>query len=250
METRSKLALLEVVGGLFGWLWIVASVASIYFLVAALAFKGRWSSLFWAVGTAVIAKWLARGFNDNQKRFAYEESLVSRGLTQEEARGAWFKAYTQGTISPVIPAPASATSGETSLLEAQELVTRYGAVLEHSKTLVRSEATLPASKEQIKRALITVARQARRSGSLPETLEPLRAGYASLADFLSEREAEATAGFDALTAVTGAQLDNANLRDLAAKIATAGPGALDVKRRSTDEFARLILEFDEQAGRE
>jgi hypothetical protein len=51
MQTRSKLVLLELVGGLFGWTWIIASVASVYFLVAALAFNGRWSSLFWAFGT-------------------------------------------------------------------------------------------------------------------------------------------------------------------------------------------------------
>ena len=37
MQTRSKLALLELIGGLFGWIWIIASVASTYSLVAALA---------------------------------------------------------------------------------------------------------------------------------------------------------------------------------------------------------------------
>jgi hypothetical protein len=41
MQTRHELALLELVGGVFGWTWMIASVASVYFLLAALAFNGR-----------------------------------------------------------------------------------------------------------------------------------------------------------------------------------------------------------------
>jgi len=250
MQTRSKLALLELIGGLFGWVWIIASIASIYFLVAALAFNGRWSNLFWAFGTGVVAKWLARGFNDHQKRVAYEAELVSQGLSPEEAREAWVRAYTQGAPSPVPPgtsqARLSGTPSEAALLEAQELVNKYGSVLEHSKTVTRSEAVLPATKEQIKGALVALARHAKGSGATPETLEPLRVGYASLADFVSEREAEAASTFDNLTAAGAADLDDTKLRELAAKIAESGTGALDVKRQTTEEFARLTAEFDER----
>lgn len=246
MQTRSKLALLELVGGLFGWLWIIASIASIYFLVAALAFNGRWSNLFWAVGTGVVAKWLARGLNDHQKRVAYEAELVSRGLTPEGGPRGVFKAYTHDTTSLVTVAPKSATSSEAALLEAQDLVNKYGAVLEHSKALTRSEAALPAPKEQIKDALVGLARHAKRSGISPETLEPLRVGYASLADFVSERDAEAANSFDNLAAAAATQLDDTRLSELAAQIAESGAGAVDVKRHSTDEFARLTAEFDER----
>ncbi len=251
MQTRSKLALLQLVGGLFGWIWIIASLASIYFLVAALAFNGRWSSLFWAFGTGVVAKWLARAFNDHQKRVSHEAELVSRGLSPEEAQEAWFHAYTQGAPSPAPPGTghAAASSSDPSgaaLLGAQELVNEYGAVLEHSQTVTLSEAVLPATKEQIKEALVALARHSQASGSSPETLEPLRVGYASLADFVSERDAESANTFDSLATAGAGELDHVKLRELAAKIAESGAGALDVKRQSTEEFARLSAEFDER----
>lgn len=250
MQTRSKLALLELIGGLFGWIWIIASVASIYFLVAALAFNGRWSSLFWAFGTGVVAKWLARGFNDHQRRVAHEAELVSRGLSPKQARKAWLMAYTQGAPAPV-PSEGgqvgtSSTLSQAALLEAQEIVNKYGAVLEHSKTITHSEAVLPASKEQIKDALVVLARHAKASGASPEALEPLRVGYASLADFVSEHDADAATTFDSLATAGAAELNDAQLRELAGKIAASDAGALDVKRESTKEFARLTAEFDER----
>lgn len=246
MQMRSKLVFFELAGGLFGWLWIIASVAGIYFLVAALAANGRWSNLLWAVGISVVAKWLARGFSDHQKRVAYEAELVLRGLTPEEARAAWFEAYTHGTASLVTLSPISPTSSEVVLVEAQDLVNKYGAVLEHSKTLIRSEAALPASKEQIKNALVALARHAKISGFSPEALEALRVGYASLADFVSERDAEAVNKFDNLTGAAATRLDDARLRELAAQVAESGAGAVEVTSHSTDEFARLTAEFDER----
>jgi hypothetical protein len=250
MQTRSKLVLLELVGGLLGWTWIIASLASVYFLVAALAFNGRWSSLFWAVGIGAVAKWLARGFNDHQKRVAYEAELVSRGLSPEQAREAWLKAYTQGVPAPVPPEGSHAQRAlnptESALRQAQDLVNKYGAVLEHSKSVTQSEDVLPAPKEQIKDALVALARHAKASGASPEALEPLRVGYASLADFVAECDADAATTFDNLARVGAADLDDAELRKLAAKIAASGATALDVKRKSTEQFARLTAEFDER----
>lgn len=250
MQTRSKLALLQLIGGLFGWIWIIASVASIYFLVAALAFNGRWSSLFWAVGTGVVAKWLARGFNDHQRRVAYEAELVSRGLSPKQAQEAWLMAYTQGAPAP---APSegrqvgtSSTSSQAALLEAQEIVNKYSTVLEHSKAITHSKTMLPAPKQQIKYALVALARHAKASGASPDALEPLRVGYASLADFVSERDADAATKFDSLATAGAAELNDAELRELAGKIAASGAGALDVMRGSSKEFARLTAEFDER----
>jgi hypothetical protein len=250
MQTRPKLALLELIGGLFGWVWIIASVASIYFLVAALAFNGRWSNLFWALGAGVVAKWLARGFKDHQKRIASEAELVSRGASPTEAREAWLTACTQGAPASVLSdgsqISASGHPNDTALLAAQEIVNKYGAVLEHSKTITQSEAVLPVSKEQIKGALVALARHAKASGASRATLEPLRGLYASLADFVSERDANAATTFDNLATAGATELDDAELRELAGKIAASGAGALDVKRASTEEFARLIAEFDER----
>ena len=95
MKARAKLVLLELIGGLFGWLWILASVAAVWFLIAALAFHGLWARFGWAFGTAVIAKWLARGFMDNQARVAFEADLVARGCSPEEAGKEWIKRYSR-----------------------------------------------------------------------------------------------------------------------------------------------------------
>jgi uncharacterized membrane protein len=33
MNTKSKLIILELIAGLFGWVWVIASIAMFYFLV-------------------------------------------------------------------------------------------------------------------------------------------------------------------------------------------------------------------------
>lgn len=70
---KTKLVILELISGLFGWAWIIASFAAVYFLVMAIGFEGKWSSFFWAVGAGIIAKWLARGFVENTMRIAEED---------------------------------------------------------------------------------------------------------------------------------------------------------------------------------
>ena len=227
METRWKLALLQTIGGLFGWVWILASIASIYFLVAALAFHGRASFFFWALGTMFIAKWLSRRSYDHQRRVAYEAQLVSRGLSPEEG-----------------PSSLSTTSSEVDLVEAQELANKYGAVLERSKSVIAAEGLLPAPKGQIKAALIALARYAKTSGASPESLEPLRIGYASLADFVSNEDAKAATSFDnLLEAGVQPDVDNASFLEIARNMADLD--TLDVQRRSANEFARLTAEFDD-----
>ncbi len=67
METKSKLAILELIAGLLGWVWIGASIAALYFLAMAVLSDGTWSRFFWALGAGVVAKWLARDFQDNKK---------------------------------------------------------------------------------------------------------------------------------------------------------------------------------------
>lgn len=62
METKTKLVWLELVGGILGWVWILASVASLYFLVVAILSDNPWAPLFWTFGIGVVAKWLAKGF--------------------------------------------------------------------------------------------------------------------------------------------------------------------------------------------
>jgi hypothetical protein len=71
MNTKYKLAMLELIGGIFGWAWIISSLACIYFFISALFFEGLWTSFFWAFGAGSAAKWLARGFNKNKEIVAY-----------------------------------------------------------------------------------------------------------------------------------------------------------------------------------
>ena len=135
-------------------------------------------------------------------------------------------------------------STEFNLQQAQELVNKYGVVLEHSKSIIASENLLPAPKEQIKAAIVALARDAKASGASLELLEPLRVGYASLADFVSEESAQVARRSDELVR-TGAQadMDDSKVREVARSIANSNP--VDLQRKSTDDFALLAAEFDE-----
>ncbi len=93
METKTKLAWLELVAGILGWVWILAAVAALYFLVVAIFSDSPWSRFFWAFGIGAVAKWLARGFRDNQLRVAFEAKLMGKGLSREEASREWFDRY-------------------------------------------------------------------------------------------------------------------------------------------------------------
>jgi hypothetical protein len=93
METRTKLVSLELIASLFGWVWIGASVATLYFLVMALFSDGAWSSAFWSIGIGVVAKWLAKGFRDNQIRVAFVAEMVAKGHSPQEANEVWLSRY-------------------------------------------------------------------------------------------------------------------------------------------------------------
>lgn len=93
METKTKLVWLEAVGGILGWVWILATVAAVYFLATALFFSSPWSRFFWALGISLIAKWLTRGFRDNQIRVGFVAELMAKGLSREEANEEWAKRY-------------------------------------------------------------------------------------------------------------------------------------------------------------
>ena len=166
----------------------------------------------------------------------------------ERIKRRWREARGEGTPPQASSADrgddAATAASNVALLEAQELVNKYGAVLEHRKTITSSETILPAPKQRIEDALVTVARHAKTSGATPETLESLRVGYASLADFVSESDAKAVIILDDIARNGAQDLDDAELNELARKAAASGASALDVNRRTTEEFARLTAEFD------
>ncbi len=88
-----KKIILELIVGIFGWVWIIASVASLYFFVIAIFANGEWSSFLWALGISAVAKWLTKSFQDNQQRVVFETQLIDQGYTREQAGKEWLSRY-------------------------------------------------------------------------------------------------------------------------------------------------------------
>ena len=139
----------------------------------------------------------------------------------------WCEARGEGTPPQASSADrgddAATAASNVALLEAQELVNKYGAVLEQAKTITASEAVLPAPKQRLKDALVALARHAYSSGATREAVEPLRVGYASLADFASESDAEAAIAFEGLAMTGAGGLDDTELGELARRVASSPP---------------------------
>jgi uncharacterized membrane protein YjjB (DUF3815 family) len=93
VTTKKKLILLELTAGLFGWAWMIASIAALVYLVLAIGFNGSWSTFFWALGIGIVAKWLAKGFQDHQARVAFEAKKIVEGMSPEEAGKEWLNRY-------------------------------------------------------------------------------------------------------------------------------------------------------------
>jgi hypothetical protein len=113
MQTKTKMVSLELIGGLFGWVWIIASLAFAYFLIAAIFFHGPWSRVGWAFGAGAVAKWLARGFNDHKARVAFMADHMANGYSAEAARAEWYAGYTgakAATKRPSIPTSTADSS--------------------------------------------------------------------------------------------------------------------------------------------
>ncbi len=211
-------------GGLFGS-FVVSSIVR--------AFLPRPDSTF-------FFHTILRGLANRRAKFARHSDVLRVEATDavlEKLKAAFAEANRPAT---------SNGSSERELLEAQELVNKYGAILENKKNVTASEADLPAPKQQIKDALVALARHAKASGASRESIEPLRVGYASLADFVSADDASVATSFENLAKLPAGDLDDARLRELADKIAGSGAGALDVARRTTKDFEQLTAEFDER----
>ena len=89
MTIRTVLVVLELLGGLFGWIWIGASIAAIYFLYGTLANDGPWLNVLWSVLAAIAAKFIAVVVNENRRRLDYMDQLSEHGYQKSEAAAAW-----------------------------------------------------------------------------------------------------------------------------------------------------------------
>jgi hypothetical protein len=210
--------------------------------------------------SSFFLKTILRGLANRRARFARASDELRVGATD---------AVLERLMAGVTEVSGSGTTRiarkAEMLKEAQQLVNEYGAILEKKTSLVASEATLPASKQQIKDALVALARYTKRSGGSPDSLEALKIGYGSLADFVSEGEADAVTAFENVAKAPAAELDDAEFRglpeefkvpagerdeaefrELAEKIAAAGEATSKRLSRYSEEFVRLTAEFDER----
>lgn len=96
MKKSIVIIVLEFLGGLFGWIWIGASAASLFFLYGSLANGAPWLPLLWSVGIGLIAKQIAAVLKNNQQRLDYVDQLVQRGYTERDASAAWRTATSGG----------------------------------------------------------------------------------------------------------------------------------------------------------
>lgn len=95
MTNRASKSLIvyEALGGIFGWVWIAASIGIVVATVGAIFFEWPWWNVLYAFLIGAIAKWLARGFLDNKRRVLFERQLIADGMSEEEAAQAWVNAY-------------------------------------------------------------------------------------------------------------------------------------------------------------
>ena len=78
MTIKSQGVMFAILSGLFGWVWIGSTIAVLVFAGLALFSDWSWWNVLYALIASGIAKWLARGFLDNQKRIAFEQDLIAK----------------------------------------------------------------------------------------------------------------------------------------------------------------------------
>jgi hypothetical protein len=160
MRIEIKLAILELIGGIFGWTWILASVSALYFFVMAIGFSGAWSRFFWALGASAVAKWLAVAFESNKNRIALENNSTSDRTKSNSEKA-------QQRIS---------------------IISDYGRFLEQSGSAgeIRDTAELPHAKDEILDAIyLELVRE-----DDEQCREQLKVGALFLADFQDGVRAE------------------------------------------------------------
>ncbi|WP_372072010.1 hypothetical protein P7L75_27960 [Tistrella mobilis] len=156
MTTKQKLVTLELVAGIFGWGWLIAGAATLYYVVMAIGFGGFWSNAGIAFAVAAVSKWLAKGFNDNKIRVACEAEMISRGVPPEEAGRAWLEAYSGKAGSP-------GTSPES---RNDKIIRDYASYIEANPLAdeIRDVSALPHPKEETLTALLSELKQERDEG--------------------------------------------------------------------------------------
>ncbi|MFQ5892855.1 MAG: hypothetical protein ACE5H5_00935 [Nitrospinota bacterium] len=79
----------QLIGGAFGWTWMILAGASLVLFFKALFFGGAWSDFFVCLLASVACEWLTRYSMTTRVAAMFERELVEKGLTKEEARRVW-----------------------------------------------------------------------------------------------------------------------------------------------------------------
>lgn len=147
MKTQTKIVFLELVAGIFGWMWLLAGAATVYFTITAIWFEGSWNLILAAIFTSIICKWLAKGLNDNKLRVAYEAELVSRGMTSKEAGENWGQTYLGQNQN---------TTGNKDEEDAK-IIRNYVIYIEENPIIdeIKDSTCLPHTRDQIFNALLS-----------------------------------------------------------------------------------------------
>lgn len=241
MSSKGQLIIFQLLSGLFGWVWIGGGIAALVF--AGLALFGDWSwwNVLYAVIVSGVAKWLARGFFDNQKRVAFEADMVSKGMSPKEASQAWLEAY-EGTGSSIAASDqlSDASKVGESRQTAEErarIIADYGAFVERNPSgggQIWDVKCLPYGKEAILDALcLEIVRE-----HDEKRVEVLKVGALFLADYQDGvgDQPISMLGVD-LTSKDPASLNDDEQRALAAKIA-------DNPDRERFEANKLLVDKD------
>jgi hypothetical protein len=95
MSTRRQLVIFELLSGLFGWVWIGASLSVVGFVAMVFIADWSWWNVLYAFIVATLAKWLAKGFLDNQRRVLFEDHLIQQGMAPQDAARRWINEYSK-----------------------------------------------------------------------------------------------------------------------------------------------------------
>ena len=89
MKTTTKLVLLELLAGTFGFACVGAAVASVYFLYEVFAKVTPWFYVVWSFGAGLVAMLIVAVLNGWKHRVDYVDQLIERGYSTGEAMEAW-----------------------------------------------------------------------------------------------------------------------------------------------------------------
>jgi hypothetical protein len=123
-----------------------------------------------------------------------------------------------------------------NLDKASRLIDEYGLLLENKKHIVKPISSLPSSKEDIKEAIKTmILLLVVKEGRGFEGIEQIKVSYASLADFIDDKDAKVVHEFE-----DAIQSHDVNYIIASEKVEKA----LAITKKVNDDFAGLLHELD------